>query len=104
MARKPATDAQAVFADPAQPRIAKEKEKAIGFVNWRIADEIGETLIRSSKGFALYDNKFSTLEEKALFDLAVANGGTAIVAAELRIIVAQEKPDHLDISKIKLVK
>lgn len=82
---------------------AKEKQKAIAYVNWRIADDNDETLLRSSKGFPIFDNEYLTLEDKALVELAKNNGGTATVVAELRIIIAQDKPEMLDISKIKLV-
>lgn len=86
------------------PVAAKEKQKALAFVNWRIADPQGETLLRSTRGFSLFDNEFLTLEDKALIKLAEQNGGTAVVVAELRIVIAQEKPESLDISKIQLVK
>ena len=85
------------------PAAAKEKQKAIAYVNWRIADDNDETLLRSSKGFPIFDNEYLTLEDKALVELAKNNGGTAIVVAELRVILAQDKPESLDISKIKLV-
>lgn len=84
--------------------LAKEKAKAVAFVNWRIADEDGETLLRSTKGFSLFDNEYLTLEEKALIQLARDNGGSATVKAELRIVIHQDKPETLDISKISLVK
>jgi len=96
---KPVAAARATKA----PVVAKEKQKAMAYVNWRIADENGDTLLRSSKGFAIFDNEYLTLEEKALVELAQSNNGTATVVAELRIILAQEKPEHLDISRIKLV-
>jgi hypothetical protein len=83
---------------------AKEKAKAIAFVNWRIANEAGETILRSSKGFSLFDNEYLTLEDKALIALATQNGGSATVNAELRIVIHHDKPESLDVSKIKLVK
>ena len=83
--------------------LQKEKTKAIAFVNWRIAGKDGETLLRSSKGFPIFDNEFTSLEEKALVELAKQHGDTATVMAEMRIIIAQEKPESLDISKIQVM-
>lgn len=91
-------------AAPKAPVATAAKAKAVAFVNWRIADEQGETLLRSSKGFSLFDNAYLTLEEKALIELARANGGSATVKAELRIVIHADKPDSLDISKIALIK
>lgn len=90
-------------AAPKAP-VSKEKAKAVAFVNWRIANDEGETLLRSTKGFSLFDNEYLTLEEKALIELARKNGGSATVKAELRIVIHQDKPETLDISKISLVK
>lgn len=84
--------------------VKNEKAKAVAFVNWRIANDEGETLLRSTKGFSLFDNEYLTLEEKALIQLARNNGGSATVEAELRIVIHQDKPETLDISKISLVK
>jgi hypothetical protein len=86
------------------PVAVKEKQKPLAFVNWRIADSEDETLLRSSKGFTIFDNEYTTLEDHALVELAEANGGTAIVQAELRIILHQDKPEKLDISKIPVIK
>jgi len=104
---KKATTTTAVKPVPVQslkPVLAKDKAKAIAFVNWRIANDKGETLLRSTKGFSLFDNEYLTLEEKALINLAKQNGGAATVKAELRIVIHQDKPESLDISKIALVK
>lgn len=104
---KPATtkNAQAPVATRNTNRrpVAKEKQKAVAFVNWRINDEDGEAILRSTKGFSLFDNEYLTLEEKALIQLAKDNGGSATVVAEMRIVIAQEKPESLDTSRIKLV-
>jgi len=86
-----------------RPVAQKEKQKAVAFVNWRVADDQDETLLRSTKGFSLFDNEFLTLEEKALIQLAKDNGGSAIINAELRIVIASERPESLDTSRIKLV-
>lgn len=75
------------------PQAAKEKQKPIAYVNWEIRDADGNVAIRSSKGFAIFDNEHLTIEERALVDLAISNDGSAKVDAELRIIVAQEKPE-----------
>lgn len=87
-----------------KPALAKDKAKAVAFVNWRIANDEGETLLRSTKGFSLFDNEYLTLEEKALINLAKQNGGSATVKAELRIVIHADKPETLDISKISLIK
>lgn len=100
-ATKPAVAANKSAASKAPNN--KTKDKAVAFVNWRIADANGETLLRSSKGFPIFDNEFTTLEEKALVALAKQNGDTATVVAEMRIMIAHEKPDSLDISKIPVL-
>ena len=103
---KPATTPAAPVATRnagKRPVAQKEKQKAIAFFNWRVADDQDETLLRSTKGFPMFDNEFLTLEEKALIQLAKDNGGSAIINAELRIVIAQDKPESLDTSKIKLV-
>lgn len=92
-----------VKAAPKAP-VAFAKAKAVAFVNWRIANDEGETILRSTKGFSLFDNEYLTLEEKALINLAKSNGGSATVKAELRIVIHQDKPESLDISKITLIK
>lgn len=80
-----------------------KKQKAVAFVNWSILDPKGDVLLKSNRGFSLYDNEYLTLEERALIELATNNDGQAVVNAQLRIIIAKEKPAKLDISKIKLV-
>jgi hypothetical protein len=88
---------------PTKPVAAKAKQKAAGFVNWSVLDpKTGEVVLRSNRGFTIYLNEHCTREEKALLDIAIANGGSATLCAELRIIVAQERPDVIDISGIKL--
>ena len=99
MASRPAVNPIA----PKEAAPVKEKQKAVAFVNWSINGSDGKVALRSNKGFPLYENEFITLEEKALVELAKNNGGTAVVMAELRIVIAQERPEHLDISKIQLV-
>ena len=100
---KPATK-PAPVKPAVKPAPAKDKAKAIAFVNWRIANDEGETLLRSTKGFSLFDNEYLTLEEKALINLAKSNGGSATVKAELRIVIHQDRPEQLDISKITVIK
>lgn len=87
-----------------KPALAKEKAKVLAFVNWAINGEDGKPILRSNRGFSLLDNEYLTLEDKALIQLATDNGGTAVVNAELRIVIHAEKPAQLDISKIQLVK
>lgn len=89
---------------PAVAKPVKEKQKPQGYVNYRVAgDKPGDPdKLRSSKGFAIFKNEHTSLEEQALIDLAIANGGSAVFMAELRVIVAQEKP-VIDTSGIKLV-
>lgn len=89
-------------ATPAKPVAAKEKAKVLAFVNWQINGEDGKAILRSNRGFSLLDNEYLTLEDKALIQLAMDNGGTAIVDAELRIVIHQERPESLDISGIKV--
>jgi hypothetical protein len=92
-----------------KPVVAKEKAKVLSFVNFRIPKGKEGTVafkdnhLKSKKGFTLLDNKYLTKEHRALHELAVENGGTAIVMVELRIQVAEEQADTCDISGIKLV-
>lgn len=88
-----------------KPVVTKEKDKVLAFVNWAIVDpDTGEILLRSNKGFSIMDNKYKTIEDDALINLAKENGGTAVVNAQLRIVIHQERPESLDISKIKVIK
>lgn len=101
---QPNASAPAATRRPASSKPAAEKQKPVAFVNWRIADEDDNTQLRSTRGFSMFDNEYLTLEDKALIELARKNGGTAVVKAELRIVISQEKPEKLDTSGIKLVK
>lgn len=80
------------------------KQKAAAYVNWRIANPEGETVLRSAKGFALYLNEYITRPEKALIELAKQNGGSATVMAELRIVLHTDEDKPMDISGITLIK
>jgi hypothetical protein len=75
-----------------------EKEKAVAFVNWQVGN------IRSSKGFALYDNQYATAEEKVLIALAEKHGGTVTIKAELRIVLNKEKPASYDLDSIEVIR
>jgi hypothetical protein len=86
-----------------KPVVAKEKQKAVAFVNYELKDADGNRILRSNKGFPIYDNEYTTVEEKALVDLAKSHDGSVIVAAELRIVVAQEKPESIDLSKANIL-
>jgi hypothetical protein len=88
----------------AKPVVAAAKQKAAAFVNWSVLGADGKSVLRSNRGFSLFLNEHVTLEEKALIELAEANGGEAIVHAELRIMIAKEKPEKLDISAIPVIK
>jgi len=100
----PAAPAATRTANKPVPAATKEKQKSVRHsLIGAFADEAGETVLRSSKGFPIFENEFLTLEEKALLQLARENNGTAVVVAELRIILAHDKPESLDISRIKLV-
>ena len=96
-------------ATPVKP-VEKVRAPVLAFVNWRIpkgkqgSASFDEHHIRSKKGFVLKDDKYLTREERGLYDLAVAHGGTAIVMVEMRIQVAEDKSSEaVDISKVKLV-
>ena len=71
----------------------KEKQKAVAFVNWEIPG------IKSSRGFALYENEYTTPEEAALIALAQRDG-TIQLSATLTVVEAKEKPKSYDISNI----
>jgi hypothetical protein len=86
--------------------VAKEKKKPIGYVNWEINNADGTVALRSGRGFAIYDDKYTSVEERELINLAinnVDNPGSAKVVATLRVIVAKEKATSIDTSGIKLV-
>jgi len=90
---------------PRKPVQSTEKQKPVAYVNWSIpGSKKDEVLLRSTRGFSLFDNEYLTLEEKALIDLAKQHGGDATIAVEMRVIIAKDKPDHLDISKVKVLK
>jgi hypothetical protein len=90
--------------ETAKPEV-KAKDKVLAFVNWSIVDpDTGETLLRSNRGFSIIDNKYLTLEDKALVQLATDNDGVAVVNAQLRIVIHHERPESLDVSKIKVIK
>jgi len=93
----------ALLAKSVKPVKSVKKNKVLAYVNWSILDESGESLLKSSRGFPIFDNEYLSLEDKALIQLATGNDGIATVNAQLKVIVAQEKPESLDISRIKLV-
>lgn len=78
------------------PKPAKEKAKAKAFFNWTIFNKDGsKTVLRSGKGFAMFENEYSTREEKALIDLAQksADGSVVINNCQIRIVLNQERGD-----------
>ena len=81
---------------------AKEKTKVLAYVNWETLDKgaDGKAVLRSNRGFSLLDNKYLNLEEKALIQLAEDNGGVALIDVELRIVIAQERPDSIETAGI----
>lgn len=103
MAKPDLTAAKSPSAPALKPALVKEKAKVLAFVNWSINGDDGKPILRSNRGFSLIDNEYLSLQEKALIELATQNGGTAIVNAELRIVIHAEQPEKLDISAIKLV-
>jgi hypothetical protein len=91
------------MAPTKKPVPAKAKQKAAGFVNWSVFDpDTGEEVLRSRTGFRIFLNEHCTIQEKALLDIAKANDGNATLVAELRVIVAQDRPDVIDIAGIKV--
>ena len=90
-------------------RPAKEKAKALGYVNWEIPNPKSTPenplppIMRSRQGFTVLDNEFATLEERELINLAVKNGGQARLMAIFRVIEAKEKPTEIDTSEIPLL-
>lgn len=85
------------------PVIATEKAKPIGYVNWAVLGADGKPVLRSNRGFSVFDNEHCTLEEKALIELAKQHGGTATVNATITIIVAKDKPTTIDVSAIPVI-
>lgn len=93
-----------VLSRPNKPVPAKEKQKAIAFFNWEITNEDGtQTLMRSSKGFSIFDNEFKTREEDALVKLAEQNDGSVLIAnCRIRIVLNQEKGE-IDTSALSII-
>ena len=90
--------------------VEKVKAPVLAFCNWRIpkgkhgSAAFDENHVKSTKGFVLKDDKYLTKAERALYDIAVNAGGSALVMIEMRIQVAEEKTNEaIDISKVKLV-
>ena len=95
---------------PATKPIEKVKAPVLAFCNWRIpkgkqgSASFEDNHVKSTKGFVLKDDKYLTKPERALYDIAVANGGSAVVMIEMRIQVAEERTDEpIDVSGVKLV-
>ena len=84
-------------------KAAGEKAKPIGYVNWSVLGAEGAVVLRSNRGFSVFDNEHCSVEEKALIELAKAHGGTATVSATLTIIVAKDKPTSIDVSAIPVI-
>ncbi len=77
-----------------------EKEKAIAFVNWTIAN--GK--IRSSKGFTIFDNIYTTKSDRTLVELAKKHNGDVRVMAELRIVLANTNDDvEVNLDDIEII-
>ncbi len=92
-----------------KPVAAKEKQKPVAFVNWRIPhpdfpEDSTKNLLKSTRGFSVFENEHLTRQERALVKLAQDNDGVAIIDVELRIVVAQDTSGELDTSKIPLKK
>lgn len=101
---KPNTPVRALGAKPlAAGKPVVERAKPIGYVNWNIVDAAGQSLLKSNRGFSVFDNEHATIEEKALVELAKQHGGTATVQATLTIIVAKDKPTSIDVSAIPVL-
>jgi hypothetical protein len=77
-------------------RNTKEKQQAVGFINWR------STGLNPKKGFPLYDNEYTSEEERALLELAKRHGGTISLNAVFTVRVATEKPE-IDLDAIELI-
>lgn len=80
--------------------VQKEKQKPIGYVNFNIVDENGQSVMRSNRGFSVFDNEHCTKEERALIDLAKQSGGKVTLRAELIVIEAKETPTEVDLSTL----
>lgn len=80
-----------------------EKAKPIGYVNWSVLGADGKSVLRSNRGFSIFDNEHCTLEEKALIELAKNHGGSATVNATITVIVAKDKPTSIDVTAIPVI-
>lgn len=108
---KPNTPTRALGAKPLGAKPAAEKARPIAYCNWVLAGADGKPLLKadgtpvlkSIRGFSIFDNEHCSLEEKALHRLAVAHGGEAEILVVMRVIVAKERPSEIDITDIPVM-
>jgi len=71
-----------------------EKQQASAFVNWAIPQANGE-MYKGGKGFAIYDNDYTSRQERTLIALAEKHGGS--VELTMKVTVVLNKPVEVDL-------
>ena len=65
--------------------------QAQAFCNWTALDKNGVEAIKSSKGFAIFDNQYTSKQERMLVDLATKNGGEITLNMKVVIRLNEQK-------------
>lgn len=87
-----------------KPVAVKEKQKPVAYVNWSVQDNKGNVVLRSSKGFPLFDNEYLTRAERDLIEASKSHDGSVVLNAELRVSMARDENDRPDLSKAIVTK
>lgn len=81
-----------------------EKKRAKGFVNWEIQDANGEVILKSTKGYALFDSKEYPISkaDAILLRKAEESGGRVTIPMQVTVVVngPQEKAEDFDLGKL----
>ena len=67
------------------------ENKVEAFFNWTALNKHGEEAIRSGKGFAIFDNQYTTRQERQLVELAQKNGGEITMNCVVTVRVNKQK-------------
>lgn len=80
-----------------EKRTEKEstENNVVAFLNWGAINKKGEVALKGSKGFAIFDNQYTSKQEKQLVKLAEKNGGeiTIPMTVTIRLNAPQEAAD-----------
>lgn len=74
------------------------ENNVVAFLNWGAINKKGEVAIKGSKGFAIFDNQYTTKQEKQLVDLANKNNGEITIPMTVTIrINAPKEVEEVDV-------